>query len=162
MRKMAWFVFGMAVITLAALYCVAKAESLRWTAATGWVNADNAAQTGTFTPVEMGTMTYYVRINKSNPKDVAGRTGFNQPGTWYYVGEARNGGLSWPADNALATLFQGYGWAGLPVSFTVTQAFKDSDGVERESVLSAIYPWTVPVPFVPKRPATAPAGLGIQ
>lgn len=162
MKKFLWLMLIGSILLIAGYIVSANAESVRWTGATGWVSADNAAQTGTFTPAEMGTMTYYVRVNKANPQDSAGRTGLNQPGTWYYLGEARNGGVSWPADNALATLLQGYGWAGQPVNFTVSQAFKGSDGVEQDSLLSSIFPWTVPVPFVPKRPATAPAGVGIQ
>lgn len=128
---------------------VALAESLYWTPATTTVSGTS------FTSAEMATMTYYVRIDKPNPMDNGvGRAG------WWYVGEANNGGLSFPADNSLASLMRSYGLGGQTVRFTVSQAFKDTDGVERDSVQSPAYSWIVPIPFsprTPKAPAAAPA-----
>jgi hypothetical protein len=139
----------------------AVAQDLSWSPATGWVNSDNAAQTGTFTAAEMATMTFYVRINRSTPADSVGRSGLNRPGTWYYAGEARGGVSKWPGDNNIAGKLQGFGYAGQPVSFTVSQSFKATDGVERDSLLSEVLAWTVPVPFVPKK-AGAPGALSLD
>jgi len=161
MKKFMSLILIGSLLMIAGYIAAANAESLRWIGAIGWTNADNAAQTGTFTPTEMGTMTYYVRVNKATPQDNTGKSGLNRPGTWYYAGEARSGALSWPADNALAIKFQGYGWAGMPVSFTVSQAFRATDGVERDSLLSEVLAWTVPVPFVPKK-AGAPGALSLD
>lgn len=132
------------------LFGVSVAQDLHWTPAPGWTNADNAAQTGSFSPAEMGAMTFYIRINKPTPKDNTGSTGFNRPGTWYYAGEVRNGGTRWPGDNNIEGILQAIGYAGQSVSFTVSQAHKSTDGVERDSQLSEVLTWNVPVPFVPK------------
>lgn len=124
---------------------VAFAESLGWTGSTGWFTLDIPPQTGTFTEMEMATMTYYVRVDKPVPPDMTGRSGLSQPGTWYYIGESRNGVQQWPADNALATLLRSYGLGGQVVKFTVSQAFKGTDNAEIDSLLSAPYSWTVPL-----------------
>jgi len=152
---------GLALGVILTFALVAGAQDLYWAPATGWVNADNAAQTGTFTAAEMATMTFYVRINKPTPADSVGRAGFNRPGTWYYAGEVKGGGSKWPGDNNIAGKLQGFGYAGQPVSFTVSQAFKATDGVERDSDLSEVLAWTVPVPFVPKK-AGAPGVPSLQ
>jgi hypothetical protein len=119
-------------------------ESLRWTPAAGWT--DNTGNSGSFTAAEMSTMTFYIRINQPNPRDTTGWEG------WYYLGETRNGVSSYPADNSLASLMRSYGFEGKTVSFTVSQAFKDTDGVERDSAPSTALAWTVPIPFVPRTP----------
>jgi hypothetical protein len=135
-----------AILTFGA---VAFAEVLSWTPAT-------TSTGGTaYTSSEMATMTFYVRIDKSNPKDTAGVSG------WYYLGEARSGGLSFPADNSLASLMRSYGLGGQTVQFTVSQAFKDTDGKEYDSAQSAAYSWVIPVPFSPRLPG-APSGVGIR
>jgi hypothetical protein len=135
------------------LVAIAYASDLTWT-------GNNQTTDGrTFAPDQMGSMTYYIRINKTNPKD---NTGTLYGGTrWYYAGESRNGVQKWPGDNNIEATFQGWGMEGQSVSLTVSQAFTDTDGVERDSALSAPLAWTVPVPFVPKR-SGAPSGLGIR
>ena len=128
---------------------IALADYLYWTPAT-------TAKDGTsFTSAEMGTMTFYVRIDKPTTQDNTGTTG------WYYLGETRNGILFWPADNSLASLMRSYGLGNQTVRFTVSQAFVDTDGVERDSEQSAALAWLVPVPFSPRTPK-APAGPGIR
>lgn len=123
---------------------VAFAEMLSWTPAA-------TSTTGTsFTSAEMATMTYYVRIDKPNPRDNT------STGGWYYLGETKNGGSSFPADNSLSSLMRSYGFGGQTVRFTVSQAFVDN-GVERDSVPSPALAWLVPVPFQPRTPA-APTG----
>jgi hypothetical protein len=91
----------------------------------------------------MATMTYYVRIDKPNPRDNTSTAG------WYYLGETRNGASSYPADNSLASLMRSYGFVGQTVKFTVSQAFKGADGVERDSAFSDPLSWVVPVPPPP-------------
>lgn len=127
----------------------AYSESLYWTGATTTTDGQ------TFTPEEMATMTYYVRIDKPNPRDTTGAGG------WYYLGESRNGASSYPADNSLASLMRSYGFSGTQVQFTVSQAFKGSDGVERDSDNAPALAWTVPVPFLPKT-SVAPGGLLVK
>jgi len=124
----------------------ALAESLWWTAATKNVDASY-----TFTAAEMATMTYYVRVDKPNPRDNTSTSG------WYYLGETRDGKLSFPADNSLASLMRSYGFGGQTIQFTVSQAFKGADGVERDSERSVPLAWLVPVPFTPRVPAAPPA-----
>ena len=130
---------------------IAGAQDLNWTPATTWVDSDNAVKTGNFTAAEMATMTFYVRVNKPTPADNTGRSNFNRPGTWYYAGEVRGGLTKWPGDNNIAGKLQGFGYEGQPISFTVSQAFRATDGIERDSPLSEVLAWTVPVPFVPKK-----------
>jgi hypothetical protein len=115
----------------------ALAESLWWTGAT------QATDGTSFTSAEMATMTYYVRIDKPNPRDNT------STGGWYYLGETRNGASSYPADNSLASLMRSYGFVGQTVKFTVSQAFKGADGVERDSAFSDPLSWVVPVPPPP-------------
>ena len=123
---------------------IALAESLWWTPAT------KATDGTSFTSAEMATMTFYVRIDKPNPRDMTGTTG------WYYLGETRNGGLSYPADNSLASLMRSYGLGAQTVRFTVSQAFKGADGVERDSAQSTPLSWIVPVPPPPPPPVIVP------
>ena len=132
------------------LGAVASAESLYWTPATTTVDGTS------FTSAEMATMTYYVRIDKSNPRDTTGTGG------WYYLGETRNGGSSYPADNSLALLMRSYGLGGQTVKLTVSQAFKDIDGVERDSAQSPSLSWLVPVPFSPRTPKSPSAAPTIR
>ena len=131
----------------------ALAESLWWTPAT------TATDGTSFTSAEMATMTYYVRVDKPNPRDATGVSG------WYYLGETRNGGLSYPADNSLASLMRSYGLGAQTVRFTVSQAFKGADGVERDSAFSDPLTWVVPVlpppPVVPITPGK-PTGCLIR
>jgi hypothetical protein len=128
---------------------VALAENLSWTPATTSVSGTS------FTSAEMATMTFYVRIDKPNPRDNT------STGGWYYLGETRNGVSFYPADNSLASLMRSYGLGGQTVRFAVSQAFKDTDGVERDSSPSAAYSWIVPVPFNP-RTSVAPTGPVIR
>ena len=128
---------------------VAFAESLSWTPATTTTDGTS------FTSAEMATMTFYIRVDKPNPRDTTGTGG------WYYLGETRNGVLSFPADNSLASLMRSYGLGKQTVRFTVSQAFVDTDGVERDSAQSASLAWLVPVPFTPRTPA-APTGPAIR
>ena len=111
-------------------------ESAYWTGPTTYT--DGSA----LTAAEKATLTYYIRIDKSNPRDTTG------VGGWYYLGETRNGVLSFPADNSLGSLMRSYGFGGTAVNFTVSAAFKDTDGIERDSVPSAPYAWTVPLEVV--------------
>jgi hypothetical protein len=136
----------------------ALAESLWWTPSTTW--KATTGETGTFTESEMGTMTFYVRIDKPNPKDNTGVVG--NTATWYYVGERRTGALSWPADNSLASLMRSYGFGNQTVRFTVSQAFKGSDGVERDSERSESISWVVPVPAPPTPTPDKPTGCIIK
>lgn len=145
------------VILVAVLFAIlssnigALAESLWWTPAT------TATDGSTFTSSEMATMTYYVRIDKSNPKDAVGNAG------WYYLGETRNGVLSFPADNSLASLMRSYGLGAQTVQFTVSQAFKGTDNVERDSAQSSPpLAWVVPVPPPPVIVPSAPSGCLIK
>jgi len=131
----------------------ALAESLWWTPAT------TATDGTSFTSAEMATMTYYVRVDKPNPRDNT------STGGWYYLGESRNGVLSYPADNSLASLMRSYGLGAQTVRFTVSQAFKGADGVERDSAFSDPLTWVVPVlpppPVVPITPGK-PTGCLIR
>ena len=127
----------------------ALAESLWWTPAT------TATDGSTFTSSEMATMTFYVRVDKPIPGQVA-------VSGWYYLGETRNGGSSFPADNSLASLMRSYGLGAQTVQFTVSQAFKGADGVERDSVQSAPLSWVVPVPPLPAIVPKAPSGCLIK
>jgi hypothetical protein len=122
----------------------ALAESLWWNPAT------KATDGTSFTSAEMATMTFYVRIDKPNPRDNTSTTG------WYYLGETRGGGLSYPADNSLASLMRSYGFGTQTVRFTVSQAFVGSDGVERDSVKSDPLSWVVPAIVVPPPPPVTP------
>lgn len=128
---------------------VALAESIYWTAPATFANGT------AITAAEKATITYYVRIDKSNPAGTTAQNGY------YYLGEARNGLTQWPADNALGTLLRGYGFSGQVINFTVSAAFKDTDGIERDGAPSAPYAWTVPIPFSPRTPA-APTGPVIR
>lgn len=128
----------------------ALAESLWWTPATKTVDGTS------FTSAEMATMTYYVRIDKPNPRDLTGTGG------WYYLGETKNGGLSYPADNSLASLMRSYGLGAQTVRFTVSQAFKGADGVERDSAFSDPLSWVVPVPPAPPAVPGKPTGCLIR
>lgn len=127
---------------------VALAESLWWTPATTYTSALGPG--GTFTNAEMATMTFYVRIDKPNPRDTTGAGG------WYYLGESRNGVLSFPSDNSLASLMRSYGFGAQTVRFTVSQAFKGADGVERDSAKSDPLAWIVPIPPPPPVPTPTP------
>ena len=141
---------GLVLFAILAFGAVAAfAESLVWTPATTTVDGTS------FTSAEMATMIFYVRVDKPNPRDTAGTGG------WYYLGETRNGRSSFPADNSLASLMRSYGLGGQTVRFTVSQAFKDTDGIERDSAQSTPLAWLVPVPFTPRTPA-APTGLVIK
>ena len=122
----------------------ALAESLWWT------GSPTAIDGTSFTSAEMAKMTYYVRIDKPNPRDNT------STGGWYYLGESRNGALSFPADNSLASLMRSYGFGAQTVRFTVSQAFVGSDGVERDSVKSDPLSWVVPAVVVPPPPPVTP------
>lgn len=152
-----WYLAGVlkaVVIGAILMYgVVALAESLYWTPATTWT--DNTGKTGSFTSAEMATMTYYIRVDKPNPRDNT------STGGWYYLGETRNGVSSFPADNSLASLMRSYGFGAQTVRFTVSQAFKDTDGKEYDSAQSTPLSWVVPVPFSPRRPL-APSGAEIR
>ncbi len=146
------------LVGLVGFAAIANGKSLRWTPANTWV--DNVGNTGTFTPAEMATMKYRARIDKPNPADTVGKL----YGTtrWYLVGTIPNGGTSWPSDNNIEGVFQGYGFEGQVLQFTVTEAYTEpANGIEYESVLSPAYTWTVPIPFRPRTPG-APAGPGIN
>lgn len=129
MKKIAAF-----AVLLLAVPLLALADQVFWTPATTMTSGY------TFTSAEMATMKYYVRIDKPNPRDSVGSTGWNQTGTWYYVGETV-GVSSWPSNNNLSALFVSYGFAGQAVRITVSQAFNDN-GVERDSQLSNVWTWT--------------------
>jgi len=133
----------------------ALAESLWWTPSTEYTTA--LGSSGSFTAAEMATMTFYVRVNKPNPRDnVVNATG------WYYLGETRNGVLSYPADNSLASLMRSYGFGGQTIQLTVSQAFKGTDGVERDSPQSVPISWVVPVPPPPPVTPKQPGGCLIK
>lgn len=144
------------VILVAVLFAIlssnigALAESLWWTPAT------TATDGSTFTSSQMATMTYYIRIDQPNPKDLAGASG------WYYLGETRNGVLSFPADNSLASLMRSYNFGGKTIQFTVSQAFTGTDNVERDSPQSTPYSWIVPVPPPPPVVPSAPSGCLVK
>ncbi len=129
MKKIAAF-----AVLLLAVPLLAFADQVYWAPSTTTTSGY------TFTSAEMATMKYYVRIDKPNPRDAVGSTGWNQAGTWYYVGEAV-GVTSWPSNNNLSALFVSYGFAGQAVRITVSQAFNDN-GVERDSQLSNVWTWT--------------------
>lgn len=129
---------------------VALAESLWWTPAT------TATDGTSFTSAEMATMTFYVRIDQPNPRDNTSASG------WYYLGETRNGILSFPADNSLASLMRSYGFGAKTIKLTVSQAFKGADGVERDSAQSAPLSWVVPVPPAPPVTPGKPTGCLIK
>ena len=123
----------------------AEAQSMTWTAGAGWT--DNASNTGTFTPAEMGTMKFYLRARKQG-----------DAGARKYFGETANGVSTWAGDfetrfiaGGLATPVAGEIW-----EFTVSQAFKNSSGVELDSIESivALYQF----PFAPDRAPSAPSG----
>jgi hypothetical protein len=151
-----WIRKNVGVILVVALFAIlssnvgALAESLWWTPAT------TATDGTSFTSAEMSTMTYYVRIDKPNPRDTTGASG------WYYLGETRNGVLSFPADNSLASLMRSYGLGAQTVRLTVSQAFKGADGVERDSLRSDPLAWVVPVPPAPPVTPGKPTGCLIK
>lgn len=105
-----------------------------------WTPATTSTSGYTFTSAELAATKYYLRIDKSNPRDTTGSTGWNQSGTWYYIGET-TGTTAWPSANNLSALLVSYGFAGQAVRITVSQAFNDN-GVERESQLSNVWTWT--------------------
>ena len=144
MRKNAGGILVAVLFAILSSNVGALAESLWWTGAT------QAADGTSFTSAEMSRMTYYVRIDKPNPRDTGGTGG------WYYLGETRGGGLSYPADNSLASLMRSYGFGTQTVRFTVSQAFVGSDGVERDSVKSDPLSWVVPAVVVPPPPPVTP------
>jgi hypothetical protein len=153
MRKNAGGILVAVLFAILSSNVGALAESLWWT------GASQATDGTSFTSAEMARMTYYVRIDKSNPRDTTGTGG------WYYLGESRNGALSFPADNSLASLMRSYGLGAQTVRFTVSQAFKGADGVERDSAFSDPLTWVVPVlpppPVVPITPGK-PTGCLIR
>jgi hypothetical protein len=146
-------IVAIALGAILAFGAIASADYLYWTPAPGW--NDNTGNSGSFTPAEMGTMTFYVRIDKPTTQDNTGTAG------WYYLGETRNGASFFPADNSLASLMRSYGLGNQTVRFTVSQAFVDTDGVERDSAQSTALAWLVPVPFNPRTPE-APTGPVIR
>jgi len=153
MRKNAGAILVAVLFAILSSNVGALAESLWWTGASQTTDGTS------FTSAEMARMTYYVRIDKPNPRDLTGTGG------WYYLGETRNGGLSYPADNSLASLMRSYGLGAQTVRFTVSQAFKGADGVERDSAFSDPLSWVVPVlpppPVVPITPGK-PTGCLIR
>jgi len=153
MRKNAGAILVAVLFAILSSNVGALAESLWWTGASQTTDGTS------FTSAEMARMTYYVRIDKPNPRDLTGTGG------WYYLGETRNGGLSYPADNSLASLMRSYGLGAQTVRFTVSQAFKGADGVERDSAFSDPLTWVVPVlpppPVVPITPGK-PTGCLIR
>jgi hypothetical protein len=152
--RVSWAILAVAIFAILASNVAALAESLWWTPST--TSADGLY---TFTPAEMATMTFYVRIDQANPRDLTGSSG------WYYVGETRNGVLSWPADNSLASLMRSYGLGAKTVRFTVSQAFKGADGIERDSEFAVPISWVVPPVVVPPPPSPAckpPTALAIR
>ena len=144
MRKNAGGILVAVLFAILSSNVGALAESLWWTGASQTTDGTS------FTSAEMARMTYYVRIDKSNPRDTTGTGG------WYYLGESRNGALSFPADNSLASLMRSYGLGAQTVRFTVSQAFKGADGVERDSVKSDPLSWVVPAVVVPPPPPVTP------
>ena len=150
MRKIVGALVAIVLGAMLSSNVVALAESLYWTPA---IKTTDGAS---FTSAEMATMTYYVRIDKPNPRDNT------STGGWYYLGETRNGILSYPADNSLASLMRSYGLGGQTVRFTVSQAFKGTDGVERDSAQSTPLSWIVPVPPPPVVVPSAPSGCLIK
>lgn len=121
-------------ILLLAAPLLALADQVYWTPAT------TSTSGYTFTSAELAATKYYLRIDKSNPRDTTGSTGWNQSGTWYYIGET-TGTTVWPSGNNLSALLVSYGFAGQAVRITVSQAFSDN-GVWRESQLSNVWTWT--------------------
>ena len=153
MRKNAGAILVAVLFAILSSNVGALAESLWWTGASQTTDGTS------FTSAEMARMTYYVRIDKPNPRDLTGTGG------WYYLGETRNGGLSYPADNSLASLMRSYGLGAQTVRFTVSQSFEGTDGVERDSTFSDPLTWIVPVlpppPVVPITPGK-PTGCLIR
>ena len=143
MRKNAGAILVAVLFVILGSNVGALAESLWWTPAT------TATDGSTFTSSEMATMTFYVRVDKPIPGQVP-------VSGWYYLGETRSGGLSYPADNSLASLMRSYGLGAQTVRFTVSQAFKGADGVERDSAQSTPLSWIVPVPPPPPVPTPTP------
>lgn len=150
-KKTAGALMVLAVFAILTSNVVALAESLSWTPAT-----TSTFGLYTFTPEEMAAMTFYVRIDKPNPRDNT------STGGWYYLGETRNGASSYPADNSLASLMRSYGFGAQTVKFTVSQAFVGADGIERDSAFSDPLVWTVPVPPPPPVTPRKPTGCLIK
>jgi hypothetical protein len=140
----------LAVLVLGAMLMFsgsAIAESLWWTGPTTFTDGS------LLTTSEKASLTYYVRIDKSNPRDTTGTAG------WFYLGETRNGGLSYPSDNSLGSLMRSFGYGGTIVNFTVSAAFNDN-GVERDSAPSTPpLAWTVPLEKILALTFSLPSGL---
>lgn len=135
---------GLAVLLLIVVAALVNAQTITWAPATGWT--DNASNTGTFTPEEMGTMKFYLRAKKE---------GVIGPRALF--GETVNGVDTWTGDFATEFLSK-----GLPApvpgdtwEFTVSQAYMNPSGEELESAESAVALY--PFPFGPSR---TPAATG--
>jgi len=127
---------------------IALSASLHWTNPTTYADGTNIPDS------VKATLTGYIRINKTNPRDTTGKNG------WYYAGEARNGGTSWPSDNDIDALLRSWGFEGQEIQLTVSSAYKASDGQEYDSALSEVLAYTVP--FVVRGATQAPTVLEVR
>jgi len=132
MRKWKVFVLALLLVPL-----VVGAETISWTPATTFTD-------GSAIPSSvMSTLTFYLRIwNVNNP---AGKV---------YFGETVGGGTSW-TDNVLLRANSRMVIKLVPgdnVMVTVSQSYKDSVGVERDSAESAPYRYSIPKVVVPPPP----------
>jgi len=114
-----------------------SAETITWTPSTSWKDV-NTGLTGTFPAAEMATMKFYLRGAKVGVTPLA------------YFGETGGGVSTW-TDNVMVKMnsFGAGIVAGDNVQITVSQAFKDTDGVERDGPESTAVRWTIPGAVIP-------------
>ncbi len=130
-------ILGLLVLGAILLFAgIALAETIRWANPT--TATDNTGATVSLTAEEQAALTNYLRYRPVG-------------GEWTYLGETRDGKTSWTGTLPVAE--------GVPADYSVSAALKGSDGVERDSAMSAPVRYTRPFP--PGPTPGAPAGLTI-
>lgn len=120
MKKFLWLILVLCLSVLVVWAIEANSETVSWTNPT----TDNTGVA--LSAADQAALTNYLRYKVGT-------------GAWTYFGETRDGKTSWTGTLPVA--------AGVAADYTVSAALRGSDGIERDSAMSA--PMNYTVPFLP-------------
>jgi hypothetical protein len=137
MKAKPWFLWCVGVLAFILLAAIGRAETIRWGNPT--MGIDNTGAAVTLSPAEQAALTNYLRYKVGT-------------GAWTYFAETRDGKTSWVGTLPAAV--------GVAADYTISAALRGSDGIERDSAMSAPVSYTVPFP--PGPTPGSPTGLTIS
>jgi hypothetical protein len=119
MKAKLWFLWCVGLLAFVLLVAIGHAETVRWANPT----TDNTG--AALSAAQQAALTNYLRYKVGS-------------GAWTYFGETRDGKTSWTGTLPAAE--------GVAADYTVSAALRGSDGIERDSAMSAPVSYTVPFP----------------